>query len=267
MEAIRIRIKTGYSSSLVWEILEAAGETVLYSTETEEGTCDLFIKKNLFLKEYDFIESLENTLLEDIDWEKQWELHSPQFYEGMMHLDLSKHGLEQPLLLKPGPGFGDMSHPTTQLVLSMLPSKLEERVVLDIGSGSGILALAAASLGAYQTVGIEIDPLAIQHAEENAQLNQLDTKVQFLQPAQIEIFNGTKPYLILMNMIIKEQQMAWKMLQLPKEASGEAITSGILKEEKEAYLNITRFWGWKLLEEVSQDGWLGLRFSFGTRRL
>ncbi|MGK5594369.1 MAG: 50S ribosomal protein L11 methyltransferase [Parachlamydiaceae bacterium] len=265
MEAIRIRIKAGYPSTLAWETLEAEGETILYSTETEDGVCELFIKKNLFIKDHEFIEALEATVLEDIDWEKQWELHSPQFYDGMMHVNLSQHGVEKQLLLKPGPGFGDLSHPTTRLILSMLPDQLEERVVLDIGTGSGILALAAAALGAYQTVGIEIDPLAIRHAEENAQLNQLEKKVQFFQPSQIEMLTVAKPYLVLMNMIIKEQQMAWKMLQLSQQSYGEAITSGVLMEEKDAYLEITRAWGWTLREESSQDGWLGLRFSFGTR--
>ena len=46
-----------------------------------------------------------------IDWNKQWEIHSPQFHEGYVHID----GLR----LRPGPGFGDLSHPTTRIMLSV----------------------------------------------------------------------------------------------------------------------------------------------------
>ncbi|KAF3363035.1 Ribosomal protein L11 methyltransferase [Chlamydiales bacterium STE3] len=267
LETLRIKLKTGYPSELAWQQLEAAGETVLFSSETAEGQCELYLKKTLFLKEYEFVDSIASVVLDDVNWDKQWQEHAPQFYNGMMHLDLNPYGCDEKLLLKPGPGFGDLSHVTTNLVLSMMPHDLKGKVVLDIGSGSGILTLAASAFGAYQTVGVEIDTSAIQHAEENAQLNHLEKRVQFLTPSQITLLEVSKPYLILMNMIVKEQKMAWKMIQLPKKAYGEAVTSGVLEEEKEAYLEITRSWGWELQEELSQDGWLGLRFIFGTRGL
>jgi ribosomal protein L11 methyltransferase len=79
----------------------------------------------------------------------------------------------EPILLEPGPGWGDGTHPTTQLCLQAigaLARRLEPWHLLDYGSGSGILGIAAARLGA-QVDGVEIDGAAVEHAEANAHLN------------------------------------------------------------------------------------------------
>jgi len=77
-----------------------------------------------------------------------------------------------PLYLNPGLTFGTGSHPTTQLCLELLEEVLRpgDRV-LDLGCGSGILAIAALALGASQAVGVDIDPKAADVAFENASLN------------------------------------------------------------------------------------------------
>ena len=81
-------------------------------------------------------------------------------------------GGRTPLYLNPGLTFGTGAHPTTQLCLELLEEALRpgDRV-LDLGCGSGILAIAALALGASQAVGVDIDPKAADVAFENAALN------------------------------------------------------------------------------------------------
>src|SRR5690606_5059798 len=76
--------------------------------------------------------------------------------------------------LDPGLAFGTGSHPTTHLCLAWLAGNLQPgRSMLDYGCGSGILAIAARKLGAGETVGIDIDPQAVQSAQANAAANQV----------------------------------------------------------------------------------------------
>lgn len=87
------------------------------------------------------------------------------------------------LRLNPGAGFGTGTHETTQLCLSFLAESHEMgsiagQDVLDFGSGSGILAIAAAHLGA-KIQGVEIDGLAIENAAENAKLNGVESAIQW----------------------------------------------------------------------------------------
>ena len=77
-----------------------------------------------------------------------------------------------PLYLNPGLTFGTGAHPTTQLCLELLEEVLQSGdKVLDLGCGSGILAIAALALGASRAVGVDIDPKAADVAFENAALN------------------------------------------------------------------------------------------------
>jgi len=87
------------------------------------------------------------------------------------------------LVLNPGAGFGTGTHETTQLCLQAFAEFLNAggkgSTVLDFGSGSGILAIGAALRGARVVHAVEIDPLAIDNARENARLNSVETKIRY----------------------------------------------------------------------------------------
>lgn len=81
--------------------------------------------------------------------------------------------------MKPGPAFGQGRHPTTQLGLRLLENIVEEAsLVLDLGAGSGILAIAAALLGAQQVEAVEGNVQAASHAQDNIVANHLQNRVQ-----------------------------------------------------------------------------------------
>ncbi len=79
------------------------------------------------------------------------------------------------IIINPGSGFGTGTHPTTQLCLKWMEKNLiKNESLLDFGSGSGILSIAGKKFGSGTTVGIEIDPKAIENAEENCKLNNVE---------------------------------------------------------------------------------------------
>ena len=116
--------------------------------------------------------------LPDVDWEQSWKENYPPQEVGRRLLVLpcwlaeDYRGDRLPVILDPGLTFGTGAHPSTRMVLEQM-----ERLVtpgascLDLGSGSGILSIAALRLGAERAVGVDIDPKAEDIARENAAYN------------------------------------------------------------------------------------------------
>lgn len=191
-----------------------------------------------------------------VNWEDQWALFAEDFKNGKSHINLSSFGVEKTLYLLPGAGFGDLSHPTTYLMLEMMKGKVEDQTIVDIGTGSGILTLAGVLLGARYGMGIDIDNEAIKHAKKNAKLNSLTTQTKFSKTLPKKL---PKSSIFLMNMIFPEQRQ-FDPSRLNKAAS-TWIVSGILMEQKHEYLKQAKTWGWRLIKEYNRSEWLGFVFS------
>jgi ribosomal protein L11 methyltransferase len=268
LECYCLHINPLFEIEEAWEKLESSPIQLLYSSEDFLNNRQIFAMleedsvKTLLAKN-NFIEKIKPCSLE-IDWTSQWIEYGRNFYDGLVHVDLSEFSaqVEQPSILKlePGPGFGDLSHPTTRLVLKMLGQIPKLNYVIDIGSGSGILALAAAALGALLVDGIDIDPAAIEHAKQNSRLNCLENKVTFSLPNQYTIPSHWDSAVILMNMIWTEQIVAWKSLEQIHHLKGDILVSGLLLEDRGLYLEQAAKWGWFLKSEFQEENWLGLFF-------
>lgn len=205
----------------------------------------------------------EMELRDYVDWGVQWSTHSPDFKDYQLHVDLSKYtSIEQSfptLHLNAGPGFGDLSHPTTRLTLAMMAPHIKGKDVLDIGCGSGILTLAAILLGANSACGIDIDPEALSHAQSNAVLNGLEDRVVFHQP-QDYLLVPSENTVVLMNMIRSQQEVAWASLPQLHSRSFLCFTSGVLAFEKEIYRQECHSRGWQLIQGQQQNDWMGFQF-------
>jgi ribosomal protein L11 methyltransferase len=202
-------------------------------------------------------------LPETVDWQQQALFHSPVYSEGLIEIDLKHFSKslkrKSKLSLTPGPAFGDLSHPTTELMLTLLAKYAKGNFVLDIGTGSGILAMAAARFGSKFSWGIDIDEEAVKLACQNVAQNKLqnDVWIGFKEG----LFFPRGDLLVLMNMITSEMEQVFKELKEPFLSPGYTIFSGILKEEKEKFIQEQLKKGWKLIEELSKEDWVALVFK------
>jgi ribosomal protein L11 methyltransferase len=191
-------------------------------------------------------------------WTRQWKLFAPNFRNGKANIDLAAYGCASTLQLFPGPGFGDLSHPTTRLVLHLMQPYVKDRTVVDIGCGSGILSLAAAAMGARQVYGYDIDANAVQHSQRNLSLSPFKDKIIFSLDPPPRVSSHT---VFLMNMISLEQEQAWSMISENIRKPALLITSGVLAESEKQYIDLKTQHGNKLQKVLHEEGWCGFVFE------
>ena len=122
--------------------------------------------------------SLDVVTMEETNWEESWKDNYPAVEVGENLVVLpywladEDHGGRLPIILDPGLTFGTGAHPSTQMVMQAMEKLVTaESSCLDLGSGSGILSIAALRLGAKSAIGVDIDPKAEDIARENAGYN------------------------------------------------------------------------------------------------
>lgn len=198
--------------------------------------------------------SQKKKIQQEIDWNQQAQCFSPYYHDGMIQVPLKDFGFnsDKKVLLNPGQGFGDLSHPTTQLMLQAMSSHIPlDSHVLDIGSGSGVLSFCAhVGLNAH-VLGLEIDDQALELCFANAKLNHI-CKIEFKKRISQDVFNTFS--VILLNMIESEQQEVFKTYYF-KEFKGSFIISGLLKDQIESYLAKEVFSKAQLQAAYFQDDW------------
>ncbi len=216
-----------------WVQSQAEETAVLYFSLREQAlSARTKIKSCTDLKLGPVIEQLPQDW--DAEWRKSyvgvfvkpfWEVRPPWIEQKDIPVD---HKL---LKLNPGAGFGTGTHETTQLCLQALAEVMTKnlhcKTVLDFGSGSGILSVAAALLGA-EVHGVEIDPLANDNARENAELNSVQDKVVFSETLE---GTHTKYPLILAN-ILRPVLIEFAPTLCQKLSTGSTlILSGLIESD------------------------------------
>lgn len=268
MKVLCFHIKSEYSAEDAWEELERKGLELLYCSEDKLEGILIFAhdSPSIGTVTYQTVSKITNERIEETDWEADWQAHTDNFNNGQLTIDLRTFdpGCDQELKMISGPGFGNLSHATTRLVMKLMPEIVKEQYVVDIGSGSGVLSLAAFAMGAIEVLGIDIDPKAVLHAAKNAALNDFDAYVKFVLPEEAILSDDIESIVVLMNMIRSEQKEAWNALPQLHLITKKAITSGILVEDRERYLSLTDDWGWQLLEEIQEGDWLAFSFKVGS---
>lgn len=155
--------------------------------QTADGV-DAFVKKELWdkdavsevIKLYDFEAKIDfsEELVVGQDWNEEWEKHyfNPIVFEDKCVIHSSFHKdfprLQYDIVIDPKMAFGTGHHETTSLMIKrILDAEMTGKSVLDMGTGTGVLAILSAMVGATNVVGVEIDPPAYENAVANAQLN------------------------------------------------------------------------------------------------
>ncbi|CAJ0816866.1 MULTISPECIES: 50S ribosomal protein L11 methyltransferase [Ralstonia] len=157
------------------------------------------------------------------------------------------------LELDPGLAFGTGSHPTTRLCMEWLEQHVQpEERTLDYGCGSGILAIVAKKLGAGETVGVDIDPNAVEASRYNAERNHVEATFALPDDAPEGTFD-----LVVANILSNPLKLMAAMLCARVRPGGRLILSGVLERQAEevaaAYASAIPLTVWR-----ARDGWVCL---------
>ena len=169
-----------------------------------------------------------------------------------------------PILIDPGMAFGTGTHPTTSLSLQLLESRVESgRAMIDIGCGSGILAIAALKLGAAQALGVDIDPKAVPEAEKNARLNNIGGGLELAVGSVSEIVAGE--FALDRASLVAANIIAPKLIPLISgglgdlvEDDGILILSGILTDQEAEITQATDSIKFEVSERQQDGDWVAL---------
>ncbi len=162
------------------------------------------------------------------------------------------------LILDPGMAFGSGTHETTRLCLEMLENYITpETELLDVGCGSGILAIAGMKLGAKKAVAVDIDALAVKVANENAEINGVGGKINFICGDLAEKVEG-KFDLIVANIVADIIIRLTKDIKAFLKEGGIFIASGIIDSREEEVVNAVNDCGLKITDIARDKGWVAL---------
>lgn len=220
-----------------------------------------FIKERL---EYSNISyTLETVGCKEEDWANNWKKYFKPFSVGKK-LYINPLWVASPektdravLTIEPGAAFGTGSHDTTRLCLETLDEKIGENdTVLDLGSGSGILAIASLLLGAKLAVGVDIDPLAVKTAKENGELNGFfEPRLTFICGDLTEKVTG-KYSVVVANIVADVIIYFSKFVKNFMTEDGVFITSGIIDSRAEEVAAALEANGLVITKRRESGGWV-----------
>jgi ribosomal protein L11 methyltransferase len=249
-------------SSAIEELSSCSLQHASVEEDLETGTRKIYAiaEESLFPSQFQNIASYTKLETSEINWEQEWSSFSPYFQEGIAKIPLSDFSSSQKeIILLPGPGFGDLSHPTTLLSLQLLAKEAEEQTIIDLGCGSGVLGIAGLQWGANFVYALDIDPEALEHTQKNAKYNHLEDRLITASSLPNPLI--LSPTLLVMNMTFAEQKLALSSLS---ESPSTWITSGILKKQKRAYLSWMKTQGLQIDKVLEQDQWIACLFKKQT---
>ncbi len=217
--------------------------TGLYEAETDMLPVIALLKTSELLSE-DFAFKIEQ--LEDKDWVREWmdNFHPMKFGERLWICPSWKPVPDENavnVMLDPGLAFGTGTHPTTALCLAWLDAQdLQDKVVIDFGCGSGILAIAALKLGAKRVIGIDIDPQAITASRDNAQRNNVSDQLELYLPEDAP--KNIVADVVVANILAGPLRELSTSIECLVKANGKLALSGILEQQADELLTVYGQW-------------------------
>lgn len=167
--------------------------------------------------------------------------------------------------MDPGMAFGTGTHATTAMCAVLVEKLLTpSATVLDIGTGSGILGILAAKLGAKKVLGVDIDPVAVKVAKENIQVNQVDAIMQVESGNLTEVVKE-KSDLIVSNIIADVIIMLSSQIGKVMKEDGLWIASGIIDTRKEDVISHMNANDFEIVEMSEENDWIALVAKRGQK--
>lgn len=213
--------------------------------------------------------SPEFRIIQEVNWVEAWKEHYHPIAVGKRILIIPAWVTPEDhsrvtVRIDPGMAFGTGTHPTTQLCLALAETRIRPgESVIDIGSGSGILSIAALRLGAAHALGVDIEAEAITAARQNAELNHVERWLEVGLGSVFEVrrshFSIRKAPLVFANIL------APVLVRLLDEGLGDLvdnggclILSGILDEQEASVMEAAHRHGLALIERLQMEDWVAL---------
>ena len=264
---------TAYLSFFVEETEE--GERLVNGEKTtEEQVLDMVNQELESLKE--FLDIGEGTIVvdetEDIDWINNWKQYFKQFYVDDILIipsweEVKEEDKDRMIIhIDPGTAFGTGMHETTQLCIRQLKKYVtKDTVLLDVGTGSGILSIVALKLGASHAVGTDLDPCAVPAVEENKEANQIpdgDFEMMIgniIDDREIQDAAGYEKYdIVTANILADVLVPLTPVIVQHMKKGGIYITSGILDVKESVVVEAVKKAGLEVLEVTHQGEWVSV---------
>lgn len=273
---IEIKIK---SNSVQLEILSAF-LFALGSCGVYEGEDDLIVyfkkeewnnEKYILLLDYlkniftNFQDSdLEISEIPDQDWNESWKENFKTFHVTenlVISPDWEKYqpqSNEKVIIISPKMAFGTGHHETTQLVLIMMEKYVKSKMsLLDVGSGSGILAIYAVQLNAEPILAFDNDPVAIENLIENIILNKVSDRINYFT-GELKDSNRKKYDIILANINRNVLLESASQFSDHINPAGKLILSGLLIGDEDIIISAYQREKWNVIEKIQRGEWLAL---------
>jgi ribosomal protein L11 methyltransferase len=215
-------------------------------------------------------------LVDEQDWANQWKQYfkpiiisnrlviKPQWEEFNPN-----HG-QIVIEIDPGMAFGTGTHASTSLCMKALEQLITgDEQVIDIGTGSGILAVTAAKLGARHVLAIDLDPIAVISAKSNVALNHMDHQVTVVHSNLLDVINGSSPQenslvITLPVQIAVANILAEVIVTFPSEVyrilqpGGYYITSGIILSKEAMVVDALQEQGFEITSRQHEGEWVAI---------
>lgn len=200
--------------------------------------------------------------LKEEDWATAWKqyFHPVKITDRIVICptweDYDRAGDEIVISLDPGMAFGTGTHETTKLCLETLDDIIKGgENVLDIGSGSGILSIASVMLGAKDSLGVDIDQVAMETGVKNAEQNNVSDKSKFIQGNFVDKVSGEYD-IIFANIVADAIIGISKDVNTLLKQDGYYITSGIIDERSDEVESAINEAGFSVKEKREDNGWV-----------
>jgi ribosomal protein L11 methyltransferase len=214
------------------------------------------------------IGELETRVVHEEDWAEAWKQHFPVMRVGKRVViqptwrDYDRQPADVVISLDPGMAFGTGLHPTTRLCLAGIEDwadrdLLGDARVLDVGTGSGILAIAAGLFGASYVLGIDTDPLAVETTRVNAELNGLSTVIE-ARTGSLPLPEPAQFHLVAANLIAGVLIELAEGLAASLWPTGRLLASGIFFEREPEVVSAFESAGLQIVGRLDEGEWLAL---------